>query len=369
MSEYQFYEYMAIDRPLTADERKAVSSLSSRTEASPYGASFLYHYGGSLRGGEDILLQYFDAFLYLANWGSARLLFRFPKNAIDIDLVNTYAYDNAVVVKQHKDVVILEMNYYAEEGFGWVDGEGLLSQMVNLRRDIMNGDMRAPYLMWLHAVSFDIECEVIHSDDITEPPIPPNLKFLTPELHAFKEFMIIEDELLETVAKYSPIYQEAELDIEQGLKLLSQVEKEVFLRKLAQNVSNLSSIFIQRLREILPPDAERPTVQSPNIIDIIQGVDNLKLEQEQLIEAKHNAYLDDLAKREEEIWQTIHDLILQKKTNAYDEAIEHLIELKKVATRDNTLTAFQTKISDIFDSYPTLRGLHRRLEYKGFKKS
>src|SRR5690606_3560508 len=288
MSEYQFYDYMAIDRPLTADERKAVSSLSSRTEASAYGASFVYHYGGSLGSGEDVLLRYFDAFLYLANWGTARLLFRFPKNAVDIELLQTYAYDEAVVVKQHKDYVILEMNYYAEEGFGWVDGEGLLSHMVNLRKDIMNGDMRAPYLMWVSATSFDIECEVISPDDITEPPIPPNLNSLSPELHAFMEFMLIEEELLATVAKYSPVYEQPKLDIEQGLQLLSQEEKEGFLLKLAQNVPNLSGMLLQRLRELLPDDAEQPTVQSPNIMDIIQGVDNLKLEQQQEIEAKHN---------------------------------------------------------------------------------
>jgi hypothetical protein len=37
MSEYQYYEFQAIDRPLTAEEQQAVSKLSSRVEPHPVG--------------------------------------------------------------------------------------------------------------------------------------------------------------------------------------------------------------------------------------------------------------------------------------------------------------------------------------------
>jgi hypothetical protein len=35
MSEYQYYEFQAIDRPLTNDEQVAINNLSSRAEVTP----------------------------------------------------------------------------------------------------------------------------------------------------------------------------------------------------------------------------------------------------------------------------------------------------------------------------------------------
>lgn len=368
MSGYELYDFLAIDNPLTEQERKEVSSLSSRTKATSYSASFLYHYGGSLGNGVDVLLKYFDAFLYYTNWGSAHLSFRFPNNAIDIKLLEQYEYSYSVRVTKHEKYTILEMMYDSEEGFGWVDGEGLLSTMVGLRQDIINGDMRAPYLMWLQGVQVDIEYGDLDLDDIIEPPLPNNFKHLQPQLEAFTEFMMIEDALLETLARASSTYKKPKLDIEKGLTLLSSSEKDAFLTQLAQNVPNLSSQLQKRLRELLPDDAQKPDTTTFKVMDILQNIETVEREQALALEAKENAYLDDLKAREDKIWQNIHWLISQKKTKSYEEAIEHLVELRKVAMRDDTMATFQAQISEIYEIYSTLKGLHSRLAYKDFKK-
>lgn len=44
MSEYQYYEFQAIDRPLTIEEQRTVSNLSSRVDPHPRRAIFVYHY-------------------------------------------------------------------------------------------------------------------------------------------------------------------------------------------------------------------------------------------------------------------------------------------------------------------------------------
>jgi hypothetical protein len=43
MSEYQYYESQAIDRPLTDEEQQAVARLSSRVHSHPREAVFVYH--------------------------------------------------------------------------------------------------------------------------------------------------------------------------------------------------------------------------------------------------------------------------------------------------------------------------------------
>ena len=45
MSEYQYYEFQTIDRPLTAKEQAEIKELSSRVQLTPNRAIFLYNYG------------------------------------------------------------------------------------------------------------------------------------------------------------------------------------------------------------------------------------------------------------------------------------------------------------------------------------
>ena len=85
MSEYQYYEFQSIDRPLMPEEQAAVAGLSSRTEPHPWRAIFTYSWGDFPANAKEIPAQYYDALLYLANWGSRELMFRFPRDLVDLD--------------------------------------------------------------------------------------------------------------------------------------------------------------------------------------------------------------------------------------------------------------------------------------------
>lgn len=90
MSEYQYYEFQAIDRPLTAEEQQSVSKLSSRVEPHPRRAVFVYHYSDLRANAKELLAKYYDAMFYIANWGTTRLLFRFPRHLIDVKQLEPY---------------------------------------------------------------------------------------------------------------------------------------------------------------------------------------------------------------------------------------------------------------------------------------
>jgi hypothetical protein len=70
MSEYQYYEFQAIDRRLTDLEMAELRAHSTRARITP--TSFVNDYSwGSFKGDEDAWMEkYFDAFLHLANWGT-----------------------------------------------------------------------------------------------------------------------------------------------------------------------------------------------------------------------------------------------------------------------------------------------------------
>ena len=78
MSEYQYYDFRAIDRALTKAEMAELRSVSTRPVITS--TSFTNHYEwGDLKADPLKLLEkYFDTFLYVANWGTRELCLRLP---------------------------------------------------------------------------------------------------------------------------------------------------------------------------------------------------------------------------------------------------------------------------------------------------
>ena len=74
MSEYQYYEFRAIDRSLTEEEQATVGKLSSRVNMSPTHAIFVYNYSDFPARAEEILAKYFDAMLYMTHYSRRTLV-------------------------------------------------------------------------------------------------------------------------------------------------------------------------------------------------------------------------------------------------------------------------------------------------------
>jgi len=91
VSGYQYYEFLAIHRPLGAVEQAAVRSLSTRARITATSFVNEYHWG-DFRGDPNRLLErYYDAHLYVANWGTHRVMLRLPRDLLDPDVVGNTA--------------------------------------------------------------------------------------------------------------------------------------------------------------------------------------------------------------------------------------------------------------------------------------
>ena len=128
MSECQHYEFRSIDRPLDDADRKALRALSSRAQITT--TSFTNHYEwGDVKGDPRQLVErWFDLYLYLANWGTRRLIMRLPRwliergrlNAclLDVDWVEVWETGEHLVVDMCRDEV--EEGYSDwDSGWGW----------------------------------------------------------------------------------------------------------------------------------------------------------------------------------------------------------------------------------------------------------
>ncbi|HEX5415301.1 MAG TPA: hypothetical protein VFZ25_06530, partial [Chloroflexota bacterium] len=76
MSEYQYYEFQAVDRPLTKAEMAEVRAFSTRAEITPTRFMNIYNYGDFHGSPERLIEKYYDAFLYEANWGTRQFMLR-----------------------------------------------------------------------------------------------------------------------------------------------------------------------------------------------------------------------------------------------------------------------------------------------------
>jgi hypothetical protein len=82
--------------------------------------------------------------------------------------------------------------------------------------------------------------------------------------------------------------------------------------------------------------------------------------------AARAAYLDRLARREEETWDKIGELIATKRPNDYDRATQLLIDLRDLATRDKREADFRFGFRTVREEHASKPSLQRRLSEAGF---
>lgn len=365
MSEYQYYEWQALDRPLTAAEQAEVNRLSSHIDVTPSRAAVEYSWGSFKHDPIDVLARYFDAFLYLANWGTKQLAFRFPKALLDPKAIEPYLYEYAVELKAVGAYFILNITLSDEEGFGWVEGRGWLSSLTPLRQDILEGDSRTLYLAWLRAAELGYG-----DDDVREPPVPPGLTEFSPALRRFVEFIELDAYLLEAAAVASPSRSpQPELPPEQAIALLSPAERDAFLARLLRGEPHLALALHRRLQELMGVQPSPSAVSRRTWGELWSRAEELRREAERRAAAeaaaRRLAELQALASREHEVWREVVTLIEDKTAASYDRAVALLRQLRNLAEYQGRLAEFQTQVADLQQRYVRRSGLLRRLQKAG----
>ena len=257
MSEYQYYEFLAIDRLLDAAAMKKLRNLSSRAQITP--VSFVNHYEwGDFHGNVDKMMEYwFDLHLYFANWGSRRLMMKFPRRLVDtapldglevaIDTVEVRESGEALIVDICPEPPCDDDGYDESKVFGW------LGELAPLREDVLSGDSRAFYLLWLLAVG-----EGSLRDDAIEPL--PGVGPLTKPLNAFADFLNLDPGLVRAAAETGSGGND-ELParrIRQFVSALPETKKEEYLNSLIEGKPHTLAGVRAKIRETAALEAGKP---------------------------------------------------------------------------------------------------------------
>ena len=368
MSEYQYYEFQTIDRPLTADEQAEIKQLSSRVQLTPNRAVFLYNFGSFRGDPERVLTEYFDVMFYIANWGTWRLMFRFPQGILDPTCFQPYDLPDVVTITQTSKSIVLDIEIHEEEGIGgWVEGEGWLSRLLPLRDALLSGDLRLLYLVWLR-VAPALAGDVLDEDPV-EPPIPPNLSQLSQPLKAFVELVDLDPDWIAAAAQASSSAQApTEAPLENWLSALSAAERQDFLLKLVRREPHVDLQLIHRLKELA--GAERPVFPSSagqrRLSELEAIADVLRTTREQnernAARKKRIQYLKSLAPKEAQTWKRVAELIDLKQAKPYDEATALLKDLHDLAEYQGRSSEFIQRFEQLKSDYQNRPALIARLK-------
>ncbi len=342
MSESQVYEFLAIDRPLTAKEIAELRAISSRAEITPTRFWNEYQWGDLKARPRQLLLRYFDAHLYYTNWGTHRLVFRLPVDRVDADELERYfVSDTAAAISRVREYVVLDLCREDEERDFDEETPGTLAVLGALRAELLAGDLRPAYLAWLLALDVD-ELE----DDAIEPPVPPGLNEPTAAQEAMIDFLKIDRDLIAAAASASAEPVDESAPLRRWLGALPAAAKEAWLRRALEAPDlALGREMMRAFRADHPLTraATGRTVRELRALAAAQHDERRAAEaqraaaREKAAAAAQKRRLNTLAREVDGAWAKLEKLVGE---SAYDTAVALAEDLRALAEREDALAAF-----------------------------
>jgi hypothetical protein len=376
MSEYQYYEFVTVDRPLTPAQQSELRSFSTRARITA--SSFVNEYQwGDLKGDPRAWMErHFDALLYLANWGTRRAALRLPVGVLDAKVAAQYCIGQSAHSWATSTHVILDLYSEDEDGDEWWEEEGRLASIVPARAELAVGDRRLLYLAWLLCVQ-GRELD----DDEPEPPVPPGLRGLSGPLKALADFLRLDPDLLAAAAEASPALQPKTASaaaLSHWVTALPESEKdEMLVRLLRGDDAHLRAELLCRFhgtaedhltsggrtaRDLLAAAEARWSQRQQ---EVRQREAAERKRREQAAATARQQRLDALAGRQEQAWHKVGALIETKKPKEYDAAVALLVDLEAVAERDSGLAAFVRRLRQLRQQHARKPSLLDRFDRAG----
>ncbi|WP_194821811.1 hypothetical protein [Micromonospora sp. S-DT3-3-22] len=380
MSEYQYYEFIAVDRPLTGRERAELRSLSTRADITATSFVNTYEWGDFKGNPRKLMERYFDAHLYLTNWGTRQLMLRLPNHVLDPATVSQYCQGDSASAWTAGKHVIIDLHDEDEDGTDeWdLDGHGLLTSIIPVRAGLAAGDLRLLYLAWLRCVqSEDI------ADDEPEPPAPAGLGSLDASLTAVAEFLRIDPDLITAAAAGSAPVASGEptaAQLRTWVVGLPARDKDAILTDLITGGdSHLRSRLLRRYRDAHCTDTPTPAAARTAGELLVTATDlraererrdaeqreRDRIRRERSAAAVRQRHLDTLAVDQPAAWQRVEELIATKKPREYDTAVQLLVDLRDLAERDGDSTSFRNRLAELRTVHARKPSLLERLNLAG----
>ncbi|MBW2096660.1 MAG: hypothetical protein JRI80_17455 [Deltaproteobacteria bacterium] len=380
MSEYQYYEFLSIDRPLTEDEIAELRALSTRATITPVSFSNEYNWGDFAGDPDKLMQRYFDAHVYVANWRTAIFMVRLPIEALTKETAMAVPY--MLDIKATKTHWIITWSLEESENydrFGMEDGRGWMARLAPVRDELLRGDLRSLYVGWLAAVAGKMM-----DDEETEPLSVSGLGSLTAAQQALAEFLEVDPDLLAGAGMGSPAAQETEVsrrEMEKWINALPREEANSILKRLLEGKGQqaertIRNRFASWRRDLQMGDTDAPRRTVRELRQNAEKARQIRLEKQKQDRKqreirrreKRKAYLKNLSSDFPKAWASVKEPVERGSGRGYDEACLILVDIAEAYDLFASKKQFQKELKKFMAGHLRRKALIQRLVKAGIWK-
>ncbi len=374
MSEYQYYNFQAIDRPLSSAEMKSLRNISSRAEITPVSFVNEYNWGDLKANPRDLMRQFFDVHVYLANWGSAVLMLRLPKETLDERTVNLFAVDGYFEAELLAEHWLLTWSLGESDDYLDIedDGSSWMARLAPLREELLRGDLRSLYIGWLQVVTAD------DTDLDMEPMAVDGLSDLTAAQQALAEFLQVDPDILVAAGSGREVRKEVDATtLDAWLDKLPSAEVRGYLKQMlagqgAQAERTLKRSYVE-WRSQASPGSYRTVLE---LRDLAEQAGKARMARER--EARRKAEAEAKQRREAALnllardfvgaWKRVHEEAGRGGASAYDKACRQLIDLRDAYDLQGDPETFRLEFQRFMAEHGRRKALAARIEKAGLRE-
>jgi hypothetical protein len=325
------------------------------------------------------MTQYFDAFLYTANWGTRRLMLRLPSRLLDPSIARRYCHTDSASAWAAGKIVILDLSREDQDG-SWEDeeyGEESLGSIIPARAELATGDLRLLYLAWL----LSVESGELADDD-AEPPIPPGMAALNAPLRSLADFLRLDEDLIAVAAEASEEQKDSSpspQELKRWVAVLPARERDALLVRLV--LGDDVHLRTELLRRSHGESTDGPQHREPRTVaELRDAAAARRVERERLAAIERarkragrerdaalarDKRLEELALHEEQAWGQVDASIETKKPAGYDSAVGLLSDLRAVSERKGRPEAFAKRFAQLREQHLKKSSLLDRFDRAG----
>jgi hypothetical protein len=342
MSEYQYYEFQAVDHVLSDRQMRELRAISTRAVISRTSFSNHYTFGDLKADPRALLTRYFDASLYFANWMFVEVAFRYAKSAVDLASLRRYRAGQSLDIRVKGADVIVALSAEHEAFDPGDDAHGWLASVLPLRAAVAAGDERLLYWGWLLGVQ---QGDV--PDGAREPVRPGELTALTPALEAFADIVGLDPDLKAAAMEgTSPLAEPPPEALERWIGGLDEREHVALLARAAGGDVTVGPALMRRFRQQSRPAS--PELPLRTAVQLRRRAAELEEARRQVVlarrakerEAREQAeaaerqrHLARVAKRQADAWRRVDALIATRQPHNYEAAVDLLGDLREIGRR------------------------------------
>jgi hypothetical protein len=254
--------------------------------------------------------------------------------------------------------LIVDISCDEVESEDWDDGSGWLAALAPLRAEVLAGDLRLFYLLWLTAV----QAEVFEAG---RPEPMPGIGPMSASLEAFAEFFGIDSDLVQAAAERSAgamASTSSEEAVRGIISAMTDTDKTAMLSRLFNGDPYVGAELRAKVRDRIASGADATPISVRTVGELRARANAIGLAREEAtaekLAAEHKRRVQEaekarqarllaITRRGEGVWREVEAEIERRNATGYDRAVGLLLDLRAVAEERGAMPDFDKRLRAI----------------------